>query len=109
MTATSAAAKALRLEREIGSIAVGLRADVVVVHGNPLENIALLQKPDNIRTVVRGGEIVVDRRPGRERRLIVDPEWMARVDALGHLPDEQSAKRLVAEGRDVLREQVAVS
>ena len=51
---------------------------------------------------------MVDRRPGRERRPIVDPEWMARVDALGQLPDEQSAKRLVAEGRDVLRQQVAV-
>ena len=55
MTATSNAAKALKLEHEIGSIAAGLRADVVVVQGNPLENIALLQKPDNIRTVVRGG------------------------------------------------------
>ena len=51
---TSRPAKMLGLEDEIGSIQVGLRADLLIVQGNPLEDIQNLHKPI---WVVRNGEI----------------------------------------------------
>ena len=51
---TSRPAKMLGLENEIGSIKVGLRADLLIVEGNPLEEIQLLHKPI---WVVRNGEL----------------------------------------------------
>ncbi len=56
--ATSSAASLLGLEREIGSIETGKLADLIVVDGNPLEDIALLEDPNRIVTVIQGGKIV---------------------------------------------------
>lgn len=44
-SATLEAAKALKMEHELGSIEVGKAADFVVVHGNPLDNIDSLKTP----------------------------------------------------------------
>ena len=41
-------------------------ADLVVVDGDPLRDITLLQKADRIRLVWKGGRICVDRRMPRE-------------------------------------------
>jgi len=42
---TVTAAKVLRQEKKIGSIATGLRADLAAFEGDPTEEIAALRKP----------------------------------------------------------------
>jgi imidazolonepropionase-like amidohydrolase len=54
-SATTAAAKLLDLEREIGQIAPGFSADLIAVTGDPLADIRVLQKVDYV--MVRGREI----------------------------------------------------
>ena len=41
----------------LGTLEAGKIADMVIVKGNPLEDITLLQHADNIRAVVKDGEI----------------------------------------------------
>jgi imidazolonepropionase-like amidohydrolase len=54
-SATSVAARACRLERRTGRLAVGLDADLLMVDGDPLTDISSLQRP---RVVVsRGREV----------------------------------------------------
>jgi imidazolonepropionase-like amidohydrolase len=64
--ATSLAAEALGIEHVTGSIEVGKAADLVVVDGNPLEDVAMLQNLERIKRVYLGGRLVVDRDFGRE-------------------------------------------
>jgi imidazolonepropionase-like amidohydrolase len=51
---TSLSAMSLSLDRDIGSIAPGLTADIVAVDGNPLRDITALQR---VRFVMRGGRV----------------------------------------------------
>jgi imidazolonepropionase-like amidohydrolase len=60
--ATGWAAECLGLEEEIGTVQPGKLADLVAVAGDPLQQIALLQEPQHIRLVLKGGTICVDRR-----------------------------------------------
>jgi imidazolonepropionase-like amidohydrolase len=60
VAATSNAASALGLQDEIGTIEVGKRADLLVVDGDPLADIALLTKKERIRMVMQSGRVVVD-------------------------------------------------
>jgi imidazolonepropionase-like amidohydrolase len=57
-TATSDAARCLGLERETGRLAKGLAADVLVVDGNPLEDLSALLRPV---LVIARGRVVLDR------------------------------------------------
>jgi len=52
----------LGLERELGTVAPGKRADLIAVDGDPLRNITLLQDVQRIKLVLKGGESCVDRR-----------------------------------------------
>lgn len=61
LAATSAAADALAIA-DIGRIVAGAHADLVVVDGDPLADIAILQDPARIQLVIKGGKIVTDRR-----------------------------------------------
>jgi imidazolonepropionase-like amidohydrolase len=53
-TATLGAARAMKLDREAGSVEVGKRADLVLVKGDPLNNISDLRR---VTKVVRAGEL----------------------------------------------------
>jgi len=57
-TGTLNGAKILGLENSLGSIEEGKIADLVVIKGNPLENIALLADSSNIISIMQGGVFV---------------------------------------------------
>ncbi len=58
IAATSNAAKLCRVQERAGSIAIGKEADLLVVRGNPLENITLLQDHKLISAVYKAGILV---------------------------------------------------
>jgi imidazolonepropionase-like amidohydrolase len=46
----------------LGTIAVGASADLLLVRGNPLDDLALLTRPEeSLQAVIRAGEVVTDR------------------------------------------------
>ena len=53
--ATANAARALEIDDEVGTLEAGKLADLIVVDGNPLEDLSALE---NVDLVVQGGEIV---------------------------------------------------
>lgn len=58
---TKVGAERIDMEHEIGTIEAGKLADVIVVDGDPLQNIRVLENVDCIKTVIKGGKIVVQR------------------------------------------------
>ena len=62
LTATKNAAKALGKSSELGTIEQGKIADIIIVDGNPLEDIRVIQNSERIKLVVKEGKIEVDRR-----------------------------------------------
>jgi imidazolonepropionase-like amidohydrolase len=72
--ATSNAAEACGLGKQIGAIEAGRVADILAVRGNPDENIKLLRDRSNIELVMRDGNVLVgndgesDKRPIHRRR-----------------------------------------
>jgi imidazolonepropionase-like amidohydrolase len=61
-TATRTAAECLGLGESLGQIRRGYLADLVIVDGNPKEDIALLQREECIQVVVQHGTVAIDRR-----------------------------------------------
>lgn len=61
VSATKIAAEALTMGDKIGTLECGKFADLVVVNGNPLNDISMLQIESRIGMVIKGGEIVVNR------------------------------------------------
>jgi imidazolonepropionase-like amidohydrolase len=60
--ATTVAARLLRLEGQVGAIVPGAWADVLVVDGNPLEDLGVLADPErHIALIMQGGRLVRDR------------------------------------------------
>jgi imidazolonepropionase-like amidohydrolase len=59
--ATSLAAECLGLDREIGTVEKGKRADLVVVEGDPLGDVRLLQEEKRLRFVLKDGQVEVRR------------------------------------------------
>jgi len=55
------AAECCGTEAELGTVEKGKLADLVVVAGDPLADIAVLREPKNIALVLKGGEIAADR------------------------------------------------
>jgi len=53
--ATGLAAQCLGLEREIGTVEKGKRADLIVVNGDPLADVRVLQDASRIRLVLKDG------------------------------------------------------
>ncbi|NJP95839.1 amidohydrolase family protein [Nonomuraea sp. FMUSA5-5] len=56
--ATTGAAELVGLAGEIGTLAVGAHADLVVLDGDPLEDIGVLADPKHVRHVVQAGALV---------------------------------------------------
>jgi imidazolonepropionase-like amidohydrolase len=59
--ATGWAADCLGLERDIGTVEKGKLADLIVVAGDPLSDVKMLQNPERIALVLKGGEIAANR------------------------------------------------
>lgn len=59
-SATSTAAEVLGVEESTGSVQEGKLADIIVVDGNPLDDITILEDERNIRVVIKEGEIIKD-------------------------------------------------
>ena len=59
---TQWAARCLGLDREIGTLEKGRQADLVVVDGNPLDDVTVLLDPARIELVLKAGAICADRR-----------------------------------------------
>jgi imidazolonepropionase-like amidohydrolase len=57
MAATRAGAAAMMLEGKTGEVAEGFLADLVVVAGEPQNDVTLLQSPENIKLVMKDGRI----------------------------------------------------
>jgi imidazolonepropionase-like amidohydrolase len=55
---TSLAAKTVNGEGKVGEVAEGMRADLLVVNGNPLRDVSVLVDKRNIEVVVKEGGIV---------------------------------------------------
>ena len=56
-SATSVAADLLGMSGEIGTLRVGAHADLVVVDGDPLADLAVLAEPSHIRHVIQSGAL----------------------------------------------------
>jgi imidazolonepropionase-like amidohydrolase len=61
VSVTSTAARVLGLDGEIGLLARGKKADILVVADDPLEDISVLQREEKILAVFKEGRPVVDR------------------------------------------------
>ena len=65
---TSRNAWLMGLEGEVGVIAPGKLADIVIWNSDPLADITVLQRPSEISTIIKDGR-VVDREAGGFRQL----------------------------------------
>jgi imidazolonepropionase-like amidohydrolase len=70
LSATRWPAELLRKEQDLGTIAPGKLADVIVVDGNPLADI---RKTRNIRTVIMSGAVIDTTLDPRFRNSIPRP------------------------------------
>jgi imidazolonepropionase-like amidohydrolase len=61
VSSTLNGAKACGLENQLGSIQKGKLADIIIVDGDPLTNVAVLQDQQRIRMVIFEGRICVNR------------------------------------------------
>jgi imidazolonepropionase-like amidohydrolase len=58
VAATQRGSEVLGISGEVGTVELGKLADLVVVDGNPLEDIRILQDSTKIKMVMKGGEIL---------------------------------------------------
>ena len=64
VAATGRAAECLGLEDEIGTIASGKKANLILVDGDPLRDVTILEEGKSVKLVMKDGEVYLDRRSG---------------------------------------------
>jgi imidazolonepropionase-like amidohydrolase len=57
LSATKVNAALFRMSDKIGTVEPGKYADLIVVDGNPLKNLRVFQKLDNLRVIMKGGRM----------------------------------------------------
>jgi imidazolonepropionase-like amidohydrolase len=55
LSATRVNAELFRMEKDIGSVEPGKYADLLVLKGDPLKDLALFQNPNNLELIMKGG------------------------------------------------------
>jgi imidazolonepropionase-like amidohydrolase len=60
ISATRTNAELFGMHDEIGTVEEGKLADLLVVEGNPLEDITVFQRQDKLRLIMKGGRVVKD-------------------------------------------------
>ena len=70
MTCTRNAARAIKLDKDLGTLEPGKFADIVAVNGDPLADISCLQQKKNIQVVMKEGKVYADRRPGHSKSVV---------------------------------------
>jgi imidazolonepropionase-like amidohydrolase len=70
LTCTRNAARAIKLDKQIGTLEAGKLADVVAVAGDPLADIRCLQDKKNSQIVMKEGKVYADRRPGHSKSVV---------------------------------------
>ncbi|WCK53732.1 amidohydrolase family protein [Aneurinibacillus sp. Ricciae_BoGa-3] len=60
VSATKYGSQIMEMEDEIGTIEVGKLADILVVDGNPLEDITILQDHSKLEVIVKDGEYITN-------------------------------------------------
>ena len=58
LSATRSNAELFGMADRLGTIQAGKLADLIVVDGQPLDDVTLLQNPQNVRLVMRGGHVM---------------------------------------------------
>ncbi len=56
--ATSANAKLFRMGDSIGTVEEGKLADLILVDGNPVDDISVLESADNVKLVMKEGAVM---------------------------------------------------
>lgn len=79
ISATAGMAKLFMRPHELGKIQEGFYADCILVDGNPLEDIEILQDHDKLNVIVINGRV---HKAGREEYV---PPPIARQDANSHV------------------------
>jgi len=57
LSATRVNAELFRMSDRIGTVEPGKYADLIVVTGNPLRNLRVLQTQENLRLIMKGGRL----------------------------------------------------
>jgi imidazolonepropionase-like amidohydrolase len=86
--ATSVAAQAIGTDGDVGAVRPGLYADLLVLNGDPLGDIALLRSPESIERVYKGGRLVAGKAAPRRSELELGSELAPdedEVEAASHV------------------------
>jgi imidazolonepropionase-like amidohydrolase len=70
LSATRNAARALKMDKELGTVEAGKLADLIAVKGDPVKDITVLQEKKNIQIVMKEGRIYADRRAGKNKNVV---------------------------------------
>jgi imidazolonepropionase-like amidohydrolase len=79
---TQNVAMTVGLDGQVGTIAPGMLADVIVVEGNPAANIRILQEQQNILTVIKDGKVVDFSDPSRLVLRPYEPNQLYQTEML---------------------------
>ena len=60
IAATRTNAELMRIEKEVGTVEEGKRADLILVDGDPIGDATILGDPERVRLVMLGGDLVKD-------------------------------------------------